>query len=130
GDGSGRLPDTSEQQMKAYHDILFAMYPTTEVVLSLHAPVDYSGQIGPEWGWSEWLDTLCDVRMKDGGDSKVYYFGISAPTTGWGSYGGGVAGLGNVPSADGNWGRCAVGLGFPGADPYGFIMAHEVGHTM
>jgi hypothetical protein len=116
--------------MKAYHDILFAIYPTTDVIMDLHAPVDYSGDIGPGWGWSEWLDTLCDVRLKDGGDSKVYYFGTSAPTASWAQYGGGIAGLGNVPEANGNWGRCAVGLGFSGADPYGLIMAHEVGHTM
>ncbi len=129
-DGSGRLPDTSESQLKTYQDILFAMYPTSQVEVSLRDPVDYPSYVGPSSGWSSWLDTLCDVRLSDNVDSKVYYFGIIAPKTGWGSYGGGIAGLGYVPSASGNWGRCAVGLGFPEADPDGLIMAHEVGHTM
>jgi hypothetical protein len=128
-DASARKPDTSNEQMQRYHDILFSMYPTSKVELSLRAPVDYQYYVGPNSGWSTWLDTLCDVRQQDNVDSKIYYFGIMAPASSWSSYGGGIAGLGNVPSADGDWGRCAVALGFQGADTYGFLMAHEVGHT-
>ena len=129
-DGSGRLPDTSAEQMKRYHDILFAMFPTTKVELVLRDVVDYNYYVGPSSGWSSWLDKLCDIRQKDNVESKVYYYGLMAPASSWSSYGGGIAGLGNVPSADGTWGRCAVGIGFKDADTYGFIMAHEVGHTM
>jgi hypothetical protein len=128
-DGSGRLPDTSSQQMQVYHDIVFAMYPTNKVELELRAPVDYNYYVGPSSGWSSWLDTLCDLRSSDNVDPKQYYFGIMAPKASWSGYGGGIAGLGNVPDASGNWGRCAVGLGFTGADPDGLIMAHELGHT-
>jgi hypothetical protein len=129
-DGSGRLPDTSSQQIQRYHDVLFAMYPTTKLDLSVRAAVDYQGYVGPGSGWSSWLDKLCDLRMKDQVDSKVYYYGIIAPASSWSSYGSGIAGLGNIPPADGSWGRCSVGLGFTGADTYGFLMAHEVGHTL
>lgn len=129
GDGSGRLPDTSNEQMKRYQDILYALYPTSDVQVSLRAPVDYSGWVNAGSGWSEWLDTLCDVRQKDNGDSKVFYFGIMAPAQGWSQYGGGIAGLGFVPDASDDYSRCAVGLGFKDADPNGFIMAHEVGHN-
>lgn len=129
-DGSGRLPDTSQEQLTAYQNIIYAMFPSGEVEISLREAVDYSGYVGPGSGWGSWLDTLCDVRMNDGVDSKIYYFGVMAPTTGWGSYGSGIAGLGNVPSAESKWARCAVGLGFADADPFGYIMAHEVGHTM
>lgn len=128
-DGSGRAPDTSNAQMKVYHDAVFGMYPTPKVDISLRAPVQYSGYVGPSSGWSNWLDTLCDLRQKDGVDSKVYYFGVMAPKSSWNSYGGGIAGLGNVPSASSKWARCSVGLGFTGADKEGLIMAHEVGHT-
>jgi hypothetical protein len=129
-DGSGRLPDTSQAQLTAYQNIVYAMFPSTDVEISLREAVDYSGYVGPGSGWGSWLDTLCDVRMNDGVDSKIYYFGVMAPVSGWGSYGSGIAGLGNVPDASSNWARCAVGLGFTDADPYGYIMAHEVGHTM
>ena len=62
-------------------------------------------------------------------DSKTYYFGIMAPSASWSAYGGGIAGLGYVPDASDKYSRCAVGLGFKGADTDGFIMAHEIGHT-
>ncbi|GMV13478.1 MAG: hypothetical protein HS104_26815 [Polyangiaceae bacterium] len=129
-DGSSRLPDTSTEQMQRYHDILFAMYPTTKVEVSLRDAVDYNKYVSAGSGWSTWLDTLCDLRQADKVDSKVYYFGIMAPAASWGSYGGGIAGLGYVPDASDEYSRCAVGLGFKDADTNGFIMAHEVGHTM
>ena len=129
GDGSGRLPDTSTEQMQRYHDVLFAMYPTTKVEVTLRDPVDYKSKVSAGSGWSTWLDTLCDLRQSETSDTKNYYFGIMAPATGWSAYGGGIAGLGYVPSATDKYSRCAVGLGFKGADPEGFIMAHEIGHT-
>ena len=129
GDGSGRAPNTSNAQMKIYHDAVFGMYPTTKVEMQVRNPVTYSGYVGPGSGWSQWLDSLCDLRQKDGVDSKVFYYGVMAPKTSWNSYGGGIAGLGMVPSATLKWGRCSVGLGFQGADKQGLIMAHEVGHN-
>lgn len=128
-DGSGRMPDTSDAHMKALHDIVFAMYPTAKVDLSLREPVNYNNYVSGGSGWSTWLDTLCDVRMKDNVDSKVFYYGMMAPEASWSNYGSGIAGLGYVPDANDDSGRCAVGLGFVDADPNGFIMAHEVGHT-
>jgi hypothetical protein len=129
-DGSGRLPDTSPTQMQAYQAMMFAIYPTPKLELTVRAPVDYSSVVGPGWGWSEWLDTLCALRQQDGVDSKTYYYGAMAPEPSWQSYGSGIAGLGYVPDTTDDWGRCAVGLDFPGADEDGTIMAHEVGHTL
>ena len=130
GDGSGRLPDTSQAQMQRYYDAVYAMYPATEIDLQLRDVVDYNNYVGSNSGWSTWLDTLCNLRDQDNVDSQVYYYGIMAPKSSWGSYGGGIAGLGNVPNANGTWGRCSVGLGFNGADTDGLIFAHEVGHTL
>ncbi len=128
-DGSGRLPDTSQAQMQVYFDALWANYPTNEVQLELRETVDYFDYVGPSSGWSSWLDTLCNIRTNDNVDIRTYYYGVIAPADGWRSYGGGVAGLGNVPSANWTQGRCSVGLGFPGADNRGELMIHEVGHT-
>lgn len=130
-DGSGRLPITSDAQIETYRKAALAMYPVGAVEVSVRAPVDYSGGIsqnGTDWG--SWLNHLCSVRSSDNASGKDYYWGIAAPASGWNTWGGGVAGLGNVPAANDSAGRCAVGLGFSGADSAGLIMVHEIGHTL
>lgn len=131
GDGSGRMPDTSSAQIEAYRKAALAMYPVGEVEVTVRAAVGYSGGIDRGGsGWETWLNTLCNIKRQDGLDSRIYYWGIAAPASGWRSYGGGVAGLGTVPDRDYASGRCAVGVGFSDADDSGLIMVHEIGHTL
>ncbi len=128
GDGSGRAPDSSPAQLERYRKAFLAVYPAAEVEITAHAPVTYNATIGADGsGWESWLDTLCSLRTRERPDPRVYYWGIMAPTSA--SFWNGVAGLGNVPDADGNWGRCAVGLGMAGVDTSGQIAIHEIGHT-
>ena len=130
-DGSGRMPIISDSQIENYRRAALAMYPVGTVEVSVRATVDYSGAISQNGsGWESWLNHVCSVRRSDNANGKDYYWGIAAPASSWSTWGGGVAGLGNVPQASYADGRCAVGLGFSGADSDGLIMVHEIGHTL
>ncbi len=131
-DGSGRMPVISDSQIERYRTAALALYPVSSVEVSVRATVDYSPSIGAldQRSWESWLNHLCSLRNSDNGNSKEYYWGIAAPATSWSDWGGGIAGLGVVPPANYPDGRCAVGLGFTGADIDGLIMVHEIGHNL
>jgi hypothetical protein len=126
-DGSGRMPVTDETELQRYRDRLGALYPASEIQLELHAPVDYPDKVAPESGWNEWLDAHCELRASEHPDPKVLYYGTMSPAESWLDYGGGIVGISNVPGPASNYGRCSVGVGFPGAQS---TMAHELGHAL
>jgi hypothetical protein len=127
GDGSGRLPAVGEAEMDEYRAYLQALYPASSIELTVHEPVDFDGRIGPDIGWSEWLDSHCALRQADDPDPKVFYYGMIAPRASWREYGGGIAGVSNLPGPAANFGRCSVGIGFP---DFKFVAAHELGHAL
>jgi hypothetical protein len=126
-DGSDRLPLTTDAELKAYRDTLQVLYPTSEIELTVHDPVDYAGVVGPNSGWEQFLDFHCALRTMEMPDPKMLYYGTIAPREGWRQYGSGIAGISPVPSAAGNYGRCSVGIGFAGGAN---TMAHELGHAL
>jgi hypothetical protein len=126
-DGSGRLPAMDDAELTEYRDLLRVYYPASQIEIEVHEPVDYTAMVGPQTGWNEWLEFHCALRSEERPDPKVLYYGTIAPTDGWRSYGGGVAGISPVPNPAGNYGRCSVGLGFPGGAG---TMAHELGHSL
>lgn len=127
GDGSGRLPVVSDAEMASYRTFLAQMYPASNIELSVHDPVDFKSTIGPETGWEQWLDTHCQLRDSEAPDPKVFYYGMIAPRASWREYGGGIAGISNLPGPAANSGRCSVGIGFAG---FAFVAAHELGHAL
>jgi hypothetical protein len=126
-DGSGRLPQIDDAELANYRDHVHALYPASEVVIDVHAPVDYDGEVAPDSGWNEWLDFHCALRAQEAPDPRVIYYGAIAPADSWESYGSGVVGISNVPGPAGNYGRCSVGIGFPGSAN---TAAHELGHAL
>lgn len=129
-DGSARVPDLSEDQLRRYRAYLSAYYPFNEVVFEVHEPVDYEHAIGPASGWDELLDFHCDLRARERPDPKWLYYGVIVPTITALHYDDeGLVGLSFIPGPDANYGRCAVGLGFSGGQA-GFIMSHELGHAL
>lgn len=129
-DGSGRLPDTSDAEMQKYVDRLKAFYPVTSVELTLHDPVDYAGSIGPEAGWSSWLDFHCQQRTNENTEPTMLWYGVIQPEATYEEYmkfGGGTLGISNIPGPAGNYGRCSVGLGYAGQ---WLTMVHELGHAL
>jgi hypothetical protein len=126
-DGSQRLPAMDDAEIAEYGDFLRVYYPASQIEIEIHEPVDYTRAVGPQTGWNEWLDFHCALRAEEDPDPKVLYYGTIAPTEGWQSYGGGIVGISPVPGPAGNYGRCSVGIGFPGGAG---TMAHELGHSL
>ncbi|MBK8251948.1 MAG: hypothetical protein IPK82_04695 [Polyangiaceae bacterium] len=133
GDGSGRLPDTSEATIQGYKDYFYGMYPTPLVEITVREPVDYSGDVSPNgFGWDKILGYLGQVRSQDQAPFDVYYYGIFAPANSIGQFCGGgcVAGLGNIGGPGDAYSRAAVGLGFENDSVASWETAvHEIGHT-
>lgn len=130
-DGSNRLPDTSPQQLARYENLFYGIYPVPKIELTVRDAVSWKNPVYANGsGWGELLDALGQLREKDNAAFDVYYYGIFAPASSFGSFCGGgcVAGLGNLGGANDAWSRAAIGLGFSG-DGAAETAVHEIGHT-
>lgn len=130
-DGSGRTPDTSAAQIAAYESLFQAIYPTSNLQLTVGATVGWPEAVSANGtGWGELLDAFASYRSQDGAGFDEYYYGIFNPASSAQAYCGGgcVAGLGYVGAAGDDYVRAAIGLGF-GGDLSTGTAAHEVGHN-
>jgi hypothetical protein len=126
-DGSDRLPSMDDEEIENYKAALAGTYPASEIEFEVHEPVDFNQRIGPTTGWTEWLEFHCALRAEEDPDPKVLYYGTIAPARDFRAYGGGIVGVSPVPNAASNYGRCSVGVGFPGFES---TMIHELGHAL
>lgn len=131
-DGSGRLPDTSEAQLKRYRDQLYAIYPAKKIELTVHAPFAVSyGVDGSGSGFGTLLNQLTKLRQTDGAPKDVYYFGVFDSTPTFNDYCGSwcTVGLCNLVDVSSDaFLRACVGVGFTGSTS-AWTMAHELGHA-
>ncbi|MFO0758456.1 MAG: hypothetical protein U0359_18330 [Byssovorax sp.] len=130
-DGSGRKPDTSATQKKAYVDAFYAFYPITGLDLSVHSTLAWNQSVDANGnGWGELLDAIAQLRAKDGAPADTYYYGIFSPAGSANQYcsQGCVAGLGMVATSQDSYSHAAIGLGFSG-DIATETAVHEIGHT-
>jgi len=130
-DGSNRMPDTSEQQVKGFRDLFYAMYPLSGVEITVGEKLNWSQVISPNGaGWEELLDGVATRRTQDNPPDNVYYYGIFTPAPSFDEFcsGGCVAGLGFVTTPSDVYGRAAIGIGYTGNDAFE-TAAHEVGHN-
>ncbi len=131
-DGSGRLPDTSEEQMQTYLDYMFAFYPTPDMEIQLAEPMPTDTSVTSSGGgWSQLLQQLTQSRDSLGIDDDVYLFGPFEPASDFDSFcrGGCVLGLSNLAiSATDVYSRASIGLGYTGTTS-AETMVHEVGHA-
>lgn len=130
-DGSNRLPDTSEEQIKGYRDWFYGTYPVPDVEVTVREPWPYKKAISANGaGWSEVLDALANLRESDGVAGDVYYYGAFEPKQTFGAYcaGGCVAGLGMLGSAADTYSHAVVGLGYTGYNAWSTAI-HETGHA-
>ena len=127
-DESGRLPDTSPEQLAIYEEMLYATYPVHEVNLSVIDPLSWDGAIETNGvGWNDLLLAITNLRNEHAPAADVYYYGLIVPVELDGEYEG-VKGLAYVPySVDDAALRCALGLGYPGRTS-AEVMVHEVAH--
>lgn len=132
-DGSGRLPDTTPEQIERYRARFEAIYPVASVALEVAEPWDWDGPPVQPFGqgWAELLSAFAADMHGGASDPTAYYFGLFEPAGSFGAFCGGgcVAGLSfssDQPSfAEA---RSSIGLGYPGPDSADTMM-HELGHA-
>jgi len=121
-DGSGRLPDTSPEQLADMTRRLYSMYPTNEVVLSLHAPVETT-----RTDLADMLDQMRQLRVSEAPATDVSYYGLVRQAETFadycqGSCTTGIAGFGSQS------GVAAVGVGVGFTEAAAGTFVHELGH--
>lgn len=131
-DGSGRTPDVTAKQVELYKSTFMAMYPASEVQITVRAPLSWTSAIaGNGTGFQNVLRGVTELRQKERPAADVYYYGLLAPTASMSSFcqGGCVTGLSTVVSnPNTSYLRASVGVGFTGQSSAN-TMAHEVGHA-
>lgn len=131
-DNSGRLPDTSEEQLTLYRNYFHAMYPVPEIDLTVRDPLPWNQSIDAfGGGWGEILDRVGMLRQSDNPPFDVYYFGIFNPENSFGQFCGQGCVLGlafGATSPMNTYNRVAVGIGYTGTDSVETAL-HEIGHT-
>jgi hypothetical protein len=121
-DGSGRLPDTSDNQLQQMKEKLYSMYPTSEVILSMHEAV---GTTRTDIG--DMLDQMRELRDQDQPASDLAYYGMVRQAETFkdycqGSCTTGIAGFGSQSGTS----TAGMGIGFINAAAGTFV--HELGH--
>ena len=137
-DGSGRLPDLSEQQITLYKNQMLAMYPTPSIEVRIHDPIPWSQPIEPNGnGWTGVLENLLFRRQQDRNNNQAaaneYYYGLFSPEPNFVSYCSKspvcILGLSSgLPDPAEEYVRGSVGVGFTGDYAAG-TFAHETGHA-
>jgi hypothetical protein len=121
-DGSGRLPDLSDKQLTQMTERLYSMYPTSEVVFSMHEPVGTT-----RTDIADMLDQLRELRDTDAPPSDVAYYGMVRQAETFreycnGSCTTGIAGFGSQN------GTSSAGMGIGYIDVAAGTFVHELGH--
>jgi hypothetical protein len=131
-DGSGRLPDTSGEQLERLRSSLAALYPVSSVEISVRAAVPTNMNLSggsSSSAWTQLLDSLRALRAADGASDDVYYYGWVAPSGTFTGYCRStcIAGLAFQAAANTPALRVGVGVGYAG-EQTSMTMAHEVAH--
>ncbi len=133
-DGSGRLPDTSPDQIAALRQRFLQLYPVSNVEMSVHDPVPWNQALANDGnGWQTLGINLYGIRNTEHIPDDVYLYGTFDPADSFTKYCGfgcllGVTLLNNSPPDTGNVGlRLALGVGYKeyAAD----TATHETGHA-
>ncbi len=133
-DGSGRVPDTSPEQVERIQQYFHKLYPVSDVEITVREPEPWDSEISPDGsGWTGPGLRLLSFRNADGASDDVYYYGMFNPTETIQQFcmAGcllGVTLLNNTPPDTGSVTlRLALGVGFTEQAPG--IAAHEIGHA-
>ncbi len=133
-DGSGRVPDTSPEQVERIRETFLKLYPVSDVEIRVREAQPWSGELQPSGeGWIGAGISLLGFRNADGEGEDVYYYGMFNPTETIGQFCSqgcllGVTLLNDSPEDVGSPSlRLALGVGFAEQAP--LVAAHEIGHA-
>jgi hypothetical protein len=124
-DGSGRLPDTSPEQLARFEDALRAIYPAYELRVDVREAVSWTTSVD----WGDFNRELRSLKESDGAN-QAYYYGIIRPADTFSQYCRGSCTTGQsftISSADATSYRVGSGLGYTG-ERWAWTLVHELGH--
>lgn len=123
--GSGPISEPDTSNLSYLTHLPIKVYPTHDINYSLHAPMNFTGDLRSGTGWNALLTQVMAIRnMEDPGRTKLYY-GLVDFFTIDGCPGSCIAGLGQV----GDTAACGFsgwGAGTPEASE---TFTHEAGHN-
>ena len=134
---NGLGPKTTETELSALRNRLLALYPSSDVVVTLSDAVTLPYVVnGDGDGWDPALDHILEVRAAAKPADNVFYFGAMAPDTSYAKYCAGSCILGYSYVADdydvearGSIGITVFQDGSGVKDAWDTV-AHELGHAM
>jgi hypothetical protein len=121
-DGSGRLPDTSPEQLAQMSRRLYAMYPTSEVMLSVHDSVETD-----RTDLGDMLDQIRELRVSEAPPTDLSYYGMVRQAETFSEYCQGACTTG-IAGFGSQTGTAAVGMGVGFANGAADTFVHELGH--
>lgn len=128
-DGSGRLPDTSPRQIQAIEDLMYGMFPATDVKVTVSAPLPWNRRIDAFNGWEDLLIHLNNQRALAEVRPNTYFYGMFRPTDSINHFcsSGCILGL-SLLGGTSPFFRASIGVGFPGPISVETV-PHEIGHA-
>ncbi len=134
---NGFAPDTGTDAVAALKQRLLALFPLSELKLSVREPFTLNYELlADETGWDNALDALYDLRAADSPAAHVFYYGMLAPAASYSSYcpDGCIVGYSVVGEAEDVYYRGSIGVTVfadgSGADEAWDTLAHELGHAL
>lgn len=133
----GFSPLSGAAELDALKARLVALFPLTDVELSVAEPVDLDYVVNADGdGWDAALNQIYALRDAAAPPQNVFYFGMMAPSTSYDAYcpNGCILGYSNVADPDDVDSRGAIGVTvFPDGSGTGEAwdtVAHELGHAL
>ncbi len=127
GAGCSTTPDTSEETMQLFQDLIYMQNPIDRLDFELHEPVLWDT---PLQAFGELHSYLVGLRFDEGAPPETYYYGlVDVCAGGLGGAGGQANGIPSDP-VDPNMAAQRVSAGLSlGADWSAETFVHEVGHS-
>jgi hypothetical protein len=134
---NGLGPKTTETEMSSLRSRLLALYPSSDVAVTLAEAVTLPYVVnGDGDGWDSALDHILEVRAQAKPADNVFYFGAMAPDTSYSKYCSSscILGYSFVADEDDVESRGSIGITVfqdgSGVKDAWDTVAHELGHAM
>lgn len=127
GEGCSTTPDTSDDTMQLFQDLMYMQNPIERLDFTLHEPIEWNE---PLQGFYQLNQFMAGLRFDEGASPETYYYGlVDVCDSGLGGAGGQAIDIPTDPvNPDAASSRVSSGLSL-GADWSAETFVHEVGHS-